>query len=163
VSRESKAARIDRITAETGRPYAEGGAFSSGHYADWRGCVALLVERGLSDEVIDKILRSKHMRWCSDASAGDEATVADVAAYLDKMSPADREEMGIEKRDHAREASAARIRAAVQALEVLCDDEIEAVRAKLDGALAGRRRADEALPTRGAKPKRAKHPEGGKR
>lgn len=86
----------DRIAADTGRPFGEGGAYSSDCFEDWRGCVTFLLGEGLSEENCVAFLRSKHMRWCSDGSPAcyGHATVADLTSYVAHMRELDRKEWG---------------------------------------------------------------------
>jgi hypothetical protein len=88
--------QIDRVAADTGRPFGEGGAYSSDCFEDWRGCVALLFGEGLSEEDCVTFLRSKNMRWCSDGSPGEygHATVADLKDYVGKLNQKYRAEWG---------------------------------------------------------------------
>ena len=81
-----------RMAEATGKPFAEGGAYSSDCYADWTGCVTLLRERGATLDGARTLLRSKHMRWCSDNRTGKYGTVsvAELARYLDTHSEARR-------------------------------------------------------------------------
>ena len=76
----------------TGKPFAEGGAYSSDCFADWNGCVVLLRDRGSSLDGARALLRSKHMRWCSDNWSGKygTASVAHFARYLDESAEARR-------------------------------------------------------------------------
>jgi len=84
------------MAAVTGRPFAEGGAYSSDCYADWAECVALLRERGATLAGAEDVLRSKHMRWCLEGWDGEygAATVEHFTRYLD-TSPDARAMAGI--------------------------------------------------------------------
>jgi hypothetical protein len=80
----------------TGKPFADGGAYSSDCYASWSGIVTLLHKRGATLAGAETVLRSKHMRWCADQWPGayGKATVKHFAAYLDSGEGA-REMAGI--------------------------------------------------------------------
>lgn len=79
-------ARWARMAADTGKPFADGGAYSSDCYADWTGIVWHLYQRGATCAGAADLLRSKHMRWCNDSFDGEygSCTVEAFAAYLDK-------------------------------------------------------------------------------
>ena len=78
----------DAMIASTGKPFADGGAYGSNCYADWRGCAILLRMRRYSVSEAETILRSNHMRWCCDGRPTTEGygkvSVATFAAYLDR-------------------------------------------------------------------------------
>jgi hypothetical protein len=78
------------MAADTGKPFAEGGAYSSDCYADWTGIVWHLYQRGTTCAGAADLLRSKHMRWCSDKwdGARGTATVEHFARYLDASADA---------------------------------------------------------------------------
>lgn len=98
---DEESERIDRIARDTGRPVAEGGAYSSDRFANWRKSVALIVGMGIDDDACIKMLRSKHMRWCEEAKRPQLATAHDLAIYIEKMSDENKAEMGlsVQKRD----------------------------------------------------------------
>lgn len=79
-------ARWARMAADTGKPFADGGAYSSDCYADWTGIVWHLYQRGATCAGAADLLRSKHMRWCNDSFDGEygTCTVEHFSAYLDK-------------------------------------------------------------------------------
>lgn len=84
--------QADRIAASTGRPFGEGGAYSSDAYTPnaWRECCRMLARRGFSGKQIEWIMRSKFTRWASDgrkAKAWGRATSKDLARFLDDSRP----------------------------------------------------------------------------
>jgi hypothetical protein len=128
------------MAEETGKPFAEGGAYSSDCYADWTGCVTLLRERGASLDGARTLLRSKHMRWCSDEWRGKygAASVAHFAHYLDGSAEA-RRMAGIDKTP-----SASAINAIGDALSVPVGDALALLRRRVERAIlsaAGEERA----------------------
>lgn len=128
----------------TGKPFAEGGAYSSDCFADWTGCVALLRERGATLNGARTVLRSKHMRWCSDSWGGKygTASVAHFARYLDEIAEA-RRMAGIDK------APSAAARAAVEAaFSVSSADPFEALRRRVQRALHSAEREERATSDR---------------
>lgn len=60
-------------------------AYSVDRYTSWLACARLLVNRGLSDEQVECVLRSKIMRWAGDVSNKPygRTTALDLARYLD--------------------------------------------------------------------------------
>lgn len=84
--------QADRIAASTGRPFREGGAYSSDAYTPnaWRQCCRMLARRGFSGEQIEDIMRSKFTRWASDgrkAKAFGHANSKDLERFLDCFRP----------------------------------------------------------------------------
>ena len=82
----------DRIAESTGKPFRDGGAYSSNAYQPnaWRECCRMLARRGFSGEQIEWIMRSKFTRWASDgrkAKSFGYANSSDLARFLDDNRP----------------------------------------------------------------------------
>ena len=79
--------QADKIAADTGKPFDEGGAYSSNEYTvvGWRECCRMLARRGFSCQQIEEIMRSKWTRWASDGSNNrlGRCTSRDLARFLD--------------------------------------------------------------------------------
>ena len=128
----------------TGKPFAEGGAYSSDCYADWTGCVTLLRERGASLDGARTLLRSKHMRWCSDNWGGKygTASVAHFARYLDGSAEA-RRMAGIDKAP-----SQLAIEAVSAALSAPVTDALATLRRRVERAMKSAAREERATSDR---------------
>ena len=76
---------IEKLVAETGKPFEKGGAYSSDSFTSWKACVRLLSARGYRPDEAEAILRSKWMRWASDnmRAGRGRATSQDLARFLD--------------------------------------------------------------------------------
>ena len=86
----------EAMAINTGKPFGERGAYSSDCYADWRGIVWHLYQRGATLHGAETLLRSKQMRWCADNYDGKYGTipVTFFAKFMDD-TPSARDMAGI--------------------------------------------------------------------
>lgn len=62
-------------------------AYAFDRFRNWKGCALYLLRRGFTEKQAEAILRSKWMRWASDASEKryGQASSVDLARFLDKQ------------------------------------------------------------------------------